>query len=520
MFLRIMILPRASLTCFFILLPILATYLQCIVEANESVWSSQILRDPQVDIRGSEEAHAIVTDAFGNFYVALQASGPGSNITVPAIYKTDSSGTFLWAKYSKHTRGMVFDIAIDGNTESAYLVAAVTKFTGVGAKRVRKTTSAHVVKFTNVISSNDMEAASKEVVESSFFVSKLDYGVTKLFACTANGRNGDLYLIGATSHSLYSKSKGKGDVIVVRLSSTGEVKASTQIGSALDDIGRAIAISADGTVVTIATRTTTSSQRGSISEIYRLAADDLRIVDGPHQPAKQGRATIFNPRSIAIANPSEKIGPSIVTFVAGSALIRQHQRNDDYVHIYADLPKRTHNVMVSFDGALDKAGIDQFVSVKIGADGNAYCFGYTDYQNPSSRRLHFIVISPTGKQLYREEHSSLDAAASDEKPCGLVLVDGGEDITMVYVGYSTKGISSKAKIGFVTPPSSKISTFQGFGNNVVPTGQPGEKSDDDKGSSVPIVAIGAGIGAGAFVLVALVAGIILFKRSRNLQVDG
>lgn len=470
-------------------------------------WSATIPLAPGGNGNISEAAIGIAHASGDIYFVVTERSQAGSLLRTPVLHKvsasrTAASATTVWSKTVRAASGLTFALALNANRNSVYLLILTPSGAGNAAQ-------AHVVLLSDI---NGTESNTRNrVQERTIFSTPANAAITKMFDCALNEANGDLYLTGGTLDSLYAPSQGKGDITVVRLSSIGQELAKVQFGSKDEEFGRAIAISADASVVSVAA-SRVLPDGGIESLMYRLDAQTLRVLGPPRTLPSYG-TPLFTVRGVAVSGPGNAPPAALTTFVAGSALAIPNQKNDIYIHAFSNVNGKESDVAVYIDGADDNRQSDSCVSIQAGSDGNAYCLGYTETTElPLSRNLNFAVVSPTGQQLFVSERST--PAGSLEIPVAMILVETNSGLTLAYVGQTEEQGTKIPTIGFVVPPPNVVPIFQGFGDQFKqaqasksPSPAPTPKTN---GSPIAIIGVGAGMG-----LIVIVVGTAIFMKAQR-----
>lgn len=482
---------------------------------EETKWHSWILEDPSTKEVWSERAVAVESLEDGDSIVVIDRQESQNSPSIPVLYKVRSSREVAWSIRSELVSGSPFGIAVNEMFDNAYVIVSSTRARGSESE-------VHVVRFSGISSNGNPETIQSRVKENLFYTEKTASGVIKLFGCAINSANGDVYITGGTSSSLYGESQGKGDIIVARLAASGELLTAVQFGTANDEFGRAIDINDDGTEVVIAVNRNLDDG-GSEALMYRLDPTTLEVNEGPQMLVNYGAKPLFTVNDIAIGRPAAD--RSVTTFMTGKALVIPDRDVDVFVHIFAVLPKDYSEVPIYVDGESNGKGMDQGVSIRVGLDGNAYCIGSSESVD-GARQSILLVVSPTGRTLLltgREDGSNMTQL---ERPTAVSLIEEDGRPTVRYVGYINGLNGSKASFGSVKPARGAITPFEGFGEIVeeAAAGNPEggtTTNDSDKDhirlnkNTVIIIAstaVGALAGAG---IVAMV--VIAYKSSRRGQ---
>ncbi|CAN8070252.1 unnamed protein product [Agarophyton chilense] len=483
-------------------------------KASNTKWSSWVLKDPFREEIWSETAVAVESFRDGDSIVAVDRQLSNA-YSVPAIYKIHQSQEVAWSVQSKLVSGSPFAMEISELFDIAYIV--VSKLSGSEFQ-------GHVLRFSGISSNGTSNDVSSKVREAIFFTAESTKGVTKLFDCTINNINGDVYVTGGTSGSLYEESKGKGDVIVVRLSSSGEVLNAVQFGSRDDEFGRAIDISSDGSEIVIAAHRGLEDG-GSEASMYRLNAESLDILEGPQMLIEQGATPLFTVSDIAIGPPA--LDGSVTTFMTGKALAIPDRDVDLFMHVFAVLKNDVSNVPVYVDGTSNGKGVDQGVAVRVATDGNAYCIGSSEALD-GARKMLLLVISPTGQIVLLSSRNELDNTNYLEKPTAMTLAQTSNRTIVRYVGYTKYPNGSRPTFGIIFPEIGAVKPFKGFGDVVE------EAAVDTSGDSIGdadkeknegrfvmnknMIIVICSAGVGALALAALLAMVVvLYSASRNRE---
>ncbi|PXF43365.1 hypothetical protein BWQ96_06860 [Gracilariopsis chorda] len=422
---------------------------------EEVKWDSWVLEDPFAEEIWSERAVAVESLEGGDSIVVIDRQESQHSPSTPVLYKVTKSQQVAWSLRSKLVSGSPFGIAVNEMFDNAYVIVSSTKAGG-------SESDVHVLRFSGISSNGNPETIQSRVKESLFYTVGTANGVTKLFGCAINSVNGDVYLTGGTSSSLYGNSQGKGDVIVARLAASGEVLTAIQFGTANDEFGRAIDVNEDATEIVLAVNRNLEDG-GSEALMYRLDPTTLELNDGPRMLVNYGAKPLFTVNDIALGRPAAD--RSVTTFMTGKALVIPDRDVDMFVHIFAVLPNDYSEVPVYVDGMSNGKGMDQGVSIRVGSDGNAYCIGSTESVD-GARQALLLVISPTGRILLltgREDGSNMTQL---ERPTAVSLTEEDGRTAVRYVGYM-KGLNgNRASFGFVKPASGAIKPFEGFGEVV------------------------------------------------------
>lgn len=453
------------------------------------------MTDPHGTTGLSEKAIGVGRERYGSFIIAVDRSSSLSTASTPVLYKTNEEGSLLWTREVRVAKGTAFDAAVNSNLEAAYLV--VSSPAGSDSPYA----NGHVVRISGISSAATPENVNYIVSEELIFSTNSSQGTTKLFGCALDRESGDLYITGGTSDSLYGQSSGKSDVIVVRISSTGLVLASTQLGTRDDEFGRAIAISTDSAVVAVAVQKI-ANDGGQDSIMYRLDADNLRVLDGPQSLLSYAATPIFIPNDITISGPTAGDPSTRTTVICGGALTVPDRRTDLFFHVYANISGSNSNVAVYVDGSEERRRDDFATAVRAGDDGNLYSIGYSSPSNPAeSPTLILTVVSPTGKIVHNSGHD-IGAGGNLQVPNSMALITEGDGTYVIFAGYTQQRSWRKPFFGTVFLQRGTIPPFEGFGSIVEEAGSNGPEShkqnEDRKHATkkVPIVAIIAGVAGG------------------------
>ncbi|KAI0561439.1 hypothetical protein FGB62_82g050 [Gracilaria domingensis] len=472
-----------------------------------------MLKDPSRERAWSEAAVAVENLQDGNSIVAVDRQQLPHSTSVPAIYKVSESGEVAWSTESKLVSGSPFAMVINEMFDIAYIVV-------FSSKSSSSEIQGHVLRFSGISSNGTSDDIASKVSEAVFFSTEATHGNTKLFDCAINSFNGDVYVTGGTSGSLYDESRGKGDVIVVRLASSGEVVKAVQFGSHEEEFGRAIDISADGAEVVVA------AQRGllgggSEALVYRLNSESLDISEGPQMLGEQGATPLFTVNDIAIGPPARD--GSVTTFMTGKALAIPDRDVDLFMHVFAVLKNDVSNVPVYVDGTSNGKGVDQGVSVRVSSDGNAYCIGSSEAVSGAQEML-LLVISPTGQVILLTSRDEVNYITESERPTDLSLKQESNGTIVRFVGYAKDQNGTRATFGYAAPAIGTVKPFEGFGELVeeaaagVGEDSTGDATDVTKREGFAMnknmIIIICSAGVGALALAALLAiVVVLYKAS-------
>eukprot|EP00178_Gracilaria_changii_P021100 TRINITY_DN6269_c0_g1_i1.p1 TRINITY_DN6269_c0_g1~~TRINITY_DN6269_c0_g1_i1.p1 ORF type:complete len:527 (+),score=82.43 TRINITY_DN6269_c0_g1_i1:760-2340(+) len=474
-------------------------------------WESWILRDPSPTNVWSEIAIALESLENGDSIVAIDRQKLPSSNSVPAIYKVSQFGEVAWGVESRLVSGSPFAMVINELFDIAYVVVSSYVTT-------KSEFHGHVLRFSGISSNGHPDDIYSKVSEAVFFTTESTGGVTKLFDCTINAINGDVYVTGGTSGSLYGDSHGKGDIIVIRLAPSGDVVKAVQFGSHEDEFGRAIDISTDGTEIVVAVHRGLENG-GSEALMYRLNAISLDISDGPQMLMEQGATPLFTVNDIAIGPPARD--GSVTTFMTGKALAIPDRDVDLFMHVFATLKNDVSNVPVYVDGSSHGKGADQGVAVRAASDGNAYCIGYSEAVD-GARNMLLFVLSPTGQVVLLTNRNEMNATHL-EKPSDMALTQESNRTVVRYVGYTQSQNGTRATFGFAMPAVGAVKPFEGFGE-IVEEAAAGVGGDDNKdvdedemgnrlGMNKNMIIIICSAGVGALALTALLAMVVVLYKA-------
>lgn len=476
---------------------------------NGAKWTTVTLNDPSIRDNDSDKAVAVGYEGT-SFIVAVERTSPSSSSATPVLYKVTESGDLLWTLEAQGLRGTPFDIAVDQNQKAAYLVVSSA---GVGSPY----TVGHLVRYSGISGSIVDNDVRQTVSEEIVFTTDSVPGNTKLFGCALDPSNGDLYLTGGTSGSLYGESKGRSDVIVIRISSSGQVLATIQFGSVADEFGRAIDISTDSNTVAVAVQKVLETG-GTESLLYRLDASTLVDAEGPQTLISYTATPLYTPTDVAISAPLLSEPGTVTTVVAGNALVIPDRKTDMFYHVFANIGDSESSVAVYVDGITDSKNNDYAVALDAGTDGNFYSIGYSSTgEGALSNSLTLVVISPTGETLYRSGQTPPPNTVSEESTAGMVSFTANSRINVAFVGSIRVGMVKRPSFGLVVSPADRIPVFKGFGSVVEGAeadspSKPSSGGDGDKASGLGIMPIATGAVAGVLVLLVGVLAVVFFRR--------
>lgn len=485
-------------------------------EEDDTTWTIVTLKDEGISAADSEKAVAIAYDGV-SFIVAVERTSRNIASATPVLHKVTSSGNILWTFEAQALSGTPFDIAVNQSQGTAYLVVSSL---GVDSPY----TSGHVIRYSGISEPLVNGDVQQVVSEDIFFTADSIRGNTKLFGCALDALNGDLFVTGGTSASLYGASNGRSDVIVIRISSSGQVLATTQFGSVADEFGRAIDISADSTVVAVAVHKILENG-GSESLLYRLDATTLSDSEGPQALLSYAATPLFTPTDVAISGPLVSEPGTMTTVISGSALTVPDRKNDMFFHVFAKIGESESNVAVYVDGVANRKNDDYAVGLKAGTDGNLYSIGYSSSSEESvATSLNLVVVSPTGATVYRRGGTPINNSVPEEAAVAMTLFINNSRINVAFVGCVRVGSAKRATLGLAVPPPGTIPVFKGFGSVVEgaeadsPSSQSpntSPSSDGDKKNGVGIIPIASGTVAGAVVLLLGCLAITFFRRRQG-----
>lgn len=498
---------RLSYLCFAVLLHLASTQ----NSENGATWTSLILRDNSLGPNHSDKAVAIASGR-NSFLVAVARTKAGSSGVIPVLYKVAEDGALSWVFQTQAIQGNPFDIAVDANLTSAFLIVSA-------AAANSPYTVAHVIKYSGLAGAVP-SALNTTVVEEVVFTTESVAGNTKLFGCVLDQDSGDLYVTGGTSASLYGDSKGRSDVIVLRLSPSGQVRATIQFGSEVDEFGRAIHIARGSTYVVVAVQKV-KENGGTESLMYRLDRETLADTEGPQALISYEATPLYTPMDIATSGPLASEPETITTVVAGSALAIPDRKTDMFYHVFASVRDSRSNVAVYVDGVNENKRNDYAVAIDAGADGNFYSIGYSGPgNNETSNSVALVVISPTGETVYKSGKSPT-ADFPVQNAAGMASFVTTTQVKVVFIGNSQTGIVSRPTFGIVNAPKERISSFDGFGSEVE-----GAEADspattntgEDKVTKIGAIPIASGVIAG--VVVVMIGGVaVALSKRRSSHAD-
>lgn len=482
---------------------------------DDTTWTTVTLEDASIGATDSDKAVAIAYEG-SSFIVAVERKSPNTASATPVLYKVSSSGEVLWTFEAQALSGTPFDIAVNQNQGTAYLVLSSM---GVDSPY----TSGHIIRYSGISEAFVSTDVQNVVSEDIFFTTDSVLGNTKLFGCVLDPLNGDLFVTGGTSASLYGRSNGKSDVIVIRISSSGQVLATTQFGSVANEFGRAIDISADSTVVAVAVQKILENG-GSESLLYRLDATTLSDSEGPQTLLSYAATPLFTPTDVAISGPLVSEPGTITTVITGSALTVPDRKADMFFHVFAKIGESESNVAVYVDGVADRKNYDYAIGLRAGTDGNLYSIGYSSSSEESlTSSLSLVVVSPTGETIYRHGGTPISNTVPEEAAMAMTLFSENSTIIVAFVGCVRLGMAKRATLGLAIPPPGKIPVFEGFGSVVEGAeagspSSPSPSSDRDRKSGLGIIPITTGTLAGVLVLLLGGLAITFFRKQQGRPV--
>lgn len=474
-------------------------------------WFSQILQDGTSNF--SERAVSIAMFEEGTFIVAVERILSASVFTVPVLYKVTLSGTVLWARVTQGIMGTPHQLVVDRKRKIAYVTVSSTQLS------TSPHTGGFVIRFQGLSKPTNSEGAKLLISEEMFFSTDLRRGSSKLFACALDIDTGDIFVTGGATRNLYGISRGRSDVIALRIGASGIILASAQFGSEHEEFGRAIAISSNCSVIAVSVFTMLENG-GSESALYRLHAKSLAVIDGPATLPNFGAIPFFAPADIAVSQSIQSGPASTVTVICGRALTVPDHRTDAFLHVYARVNEANTNIAVYVDGAVDQKKDDYAVAVEAGNDGNIYSIGYTEDGSSSAfTAIILVVISPLGEILYRSERKGRESDGNRSVPTAMIMFHMNDKSHIAYTGYALEGDNRKAIIGTASLPADIIPIFKGFGDIVKGAGVdpvPKPPKNDDK-SLLPILPIALAAVVGTFILLAGIVALLLLRAKRRTR---
>lgn len=501
---------------FFTVFLLSQTFLLALAQ-DEARWKIITLADPNSTSGVSEKAVAVAQERNGAFVVAVERSSALSTTSTPLLYKTAGSGNLHWTVKSKK-RGTPFDIVLNPERDVAYLIVSSP------AGSDSSYSNGHVIRFSGISALATAIDVSSFVHEEVLFSTSSKRGNTKLFACVLDRSSGDLLLTGGTSDSLYGPSKGGSDVVVIRISQSGKVLASTQLGTTDDEFGRAIGISADSSIVSVAVQRFISGG-GVESLLYRLNAATLEDDEGPLLIDNYGSTPLFTPSDVAVTGPTFNENNTRTTVICGSSITVPVRKTDMFFHVFSKIEGSDSDVPVYIDGAKDEKRDDHAVAIRAAPDGNFYSIGYSSPSSPSdSVSLTLTVLSPTGEVLYRIAHSGMGNTPEGNAlyPTSMVLTEAESEILVIVVGYAQHESEKKPILASVSIPKGMVPRFKGFGAIVKGAGTdtPGRSDEEEPGKNssraTPIFSIVGGVaGLVALLFLGLIIYTALLRRRRR-----
>lgn len=482
------------------------------IEEKQATWTTTLLSDSKSTSGFSEKAVAIAQERNGNFIIAVDRSSSLSTSSTPLLYKSSRSGKIHWV-VKANDLGTPFDIVLNSERDIAYLVVSST------AGSTSSYSNGHVLRFSGISALATTANASSLVHEELMFSTNSTNGHTKLFSGALDRSTGDVFLTGGTSDSLYGTSKGGSDVVVLRISQTGEMLAKTQFGTANHEFGRAIDVSADSEVVSVAVKQS-MGDGGIESVLYRLDAKTLKDSEGPRSLHNYGSTPLFTTNDVAVTGPTAKEIDTRTTVICGSAITVPVRKTDLFFHVFAKVAGSDSDVPVYIDGANDEKRDDHAVAIRAASDGNFYSIGYSSPMNPNDPiSITLTVLSPTGKILYRTSDGNTDR--NQVFPTSMVLTEKESKVNVAFAGYSQQENMKKPILGQISTPKGLIPEFEGFGSIIEGAGadQPGRSDEEKKKKTsrpTPLFSIiGGAAGLIAFLFLGLMVYTLLLRRRRT-----
>ena len=244
----------------------------------------------------------------------------------------------------------------------------------------------------------------------------------------AVGSDGGVYVTGSTEGAMYGSNAGGEDVIVVRLSSVdGSEVWGRQFGGGAGDVGRDVAVSADGDVYV--TGYTGSDMYGSNAGSDDIFIARLSSVDGTEVWGRQfgGR---FPERGHCVTVSAD--GDVYVTGYTSGNIYSSNLGGDDVFVVRLNSADGTNVWGRQFGSSTQ----DVSRGLAVGADGGVYVTGYTSgpmYSSNAGGEDIFVtrLRSEDGAEVWGRQFGS----SSKDRGHGLaVSLDGG-----VYVTGTTNG---------------------------------------------------------------------------------
>lgn len=486
-----------------------------LVLATDTIWFFSFIDSSSVVKNVSEKPVGIAfVDEHSLLIVAERRFANGSR-PIPIIYNTNKLGNVTWDRQISVMDSTLYDMAIDKKASIAYLLLSSNP------------SNSSTYSEGALLSLSDLGRSSKQNI---LFKTNSPDGNTKFFSCKVDDARGDIYITGGTNANLYNNSEGLSDAIVVRISSNGVILASSQFGTKNNEFGRSLAVSSDSSLLAVSIQQETISG-GYISAIYLLNAISLQVVHGPSFVNSYSIIPKFLVSDTAISIPASN-DPRVITMVeCGKCLTVPDRGSDVYLNIVSILKEDDtisnsaplDSSTVYLDGAEEAKRDDFATSVQIGSDGNIYAIGYTssnEDNNPSSVSL--LILSPTGKTLYRTEKVMHKASISKIIPVSAQLFDEDGIIRIVFTGTGSRGGKQRIVVGYLIPPKAEIPKFEGFGELAEEAGtdeNPVNDKQEESPSSGPNLIIISTIAIGCAVIVLFVIMICTIMLRRRTIVS-
>ena len=186
----------------------------------------------------TDSAKSVVVDSRDNVYIAGETAGAlaenqlSSGTTDTFITKFNADGNRIWLKqFGGTARDTPWSMTID-QTDNLY----VAGFTN-GALATK----------TN-FGSTDIFATKFDSSGNQFWTKQLGTSDQEIVRSIAVGKNGDIYIVGATKGTFVASSPNAGgsDIFIATLNADGEQQQTRQIGTTSDDQAWAVDVSNDG----------------------------------------------------------------------------------------------------------------------------------------------------------------------------------------------------------------------------------------------------------------------------------